>query len=115
MKKKDNKVDIEDFSHNSTTGKTEPAWSSIMSKRSRLPDAAFANRNDRKWPHHFIQKGSGEDEDGRYTEGKMLLHRKGLSSAWGVAASGARGASKAPQSVINHLKTHRRALGLDDE
>lgn len=100
------------LTHNSETAEGEPAWSEV--DKTRLPDGAFADRGNRKYPHHWVQGGGDLDDDGRYTSGDMFLHRGGLNAAWG-AAHGARSGQDALQSVISHLQAHRRALGIDEE
>jgi len=100
------------FTHNSQTADSEPAWSDV--DKTRLPDAAFANRKDRKYPHHWVKNGGDPDDNGRYTTGTMYLHRGGLNAAW-RAAHGARSGQDAPRSVVNHLQAHRRALGIGED
>ena len=100
------------LTHNSEVADSEPSWGSV--DKTRLPDAAFADREGRKYPHHWVEGGGDQDDDGRYTSGTMWLHRGGLGDAWG-AAHGARSGQDAPAEVIAHLRAHRSALGLDDE
>lgn len=81
--------------HNSETREDEPQWSEWLGRhRAQLPDTAF--------------------EDGRWTDGEMYLHRGGLNAAW-AAAMGARSGQRAAPEVIDHLRQHRRALGLEDD
>ena len=57
--------------------------------KKRLPDAAFADRTRRRFPHHWVRDGGDLDDEGLYTTGTMFLHRGGLNAAW-AAAQGAR-------------------------
>lgn len=100
------------FTHNSKVAKSEPGWGSV--DKTRLPNVAFADREERKYPHHWVEGGGDQDDNGRYTSGTMWLHRGGLGDAWG-AAHGARSGQDAPAGVITHLQAHRSALGLDDD
>lgn len=106
------------FSHNSTLMDSEPTWSEV--DRTKLPRSAHADHGDPdkkstwKYPHHYIVGGGAVDDSGVFTEGTMYLHKGGLNAAW-AAAMGARSGQTASQEVINHLKTHRKALGLDKE
>ncbi len=76
--------------HNSETREDEPQWSEWLGRhRAQLPDTAFADPDNRAFPHHWVVNGSGADEDGRWTDGEMYLHRGGLNAAW-AAAMGAR-------------------------
>lgn len=103
------------LSHNSTLADNEPDWGSWISEnRSRLPDQAFADREERGFPHHWVRDGVGEDADGRWTEGEMYLHKAGLMAAF-AAAMGARTGQKAGQDIIDHLEAHRRAIGMGEE
>jgi hypothetical protein len=101
--------------HNSKLAATEPSWGSV--DKTKLPRLAYADMGepDRKtswrFPHHWVRNGANTNDAGVYTTGDMYLHRGGLNAAW-AAAQGARSGRKAPQSVINHLQQHRRALGL---
>lgn len=103
--------------HNSKTADTEPAWSAV--DKTALPRVAFADMGepDKKstwrYPHHWVRGGTRKDEDGIWTDGDMYLHRGGLNAAW-AAAQGARSGEKAPAAVIDHLRQHRKALGLEE-
>lgn len=102
------------LTHNSETREDEPQWGDwIDQNRSRLPDNAFAD-DERGFPHHWVVSGSGEDENGRWTDGDMFLHRGGLNAAW-AAAMGARTGERASQNIVDHLRRHRRVLGLEEE
>jgi signal peptide peptidase SppA len=98
------------FTHNSVTADREPAWSTV--DKTKLPDMAFADREGRRFPHHWVRNGGAPDEKGRFTTGTLFLHREGLNAAW-AAANGARSGDKAEPAVIAHLQAHRKALGLD--
>jgi hypothetical protein len=113
-----NTIMIGAFTHNSTVADNEPDWGSV--DKTKLPRAAFADQGepDKKstwgYPHHWVKDGSGEDENGVYTTGTMYLHRGGLGAAW-AAANGARGGEKAKKSVLDHLDSHRKAIGMGEE
>lgn len=100
------------FTHDSKIADADPTWSDV--DKTRLPNAAFADREDRKYPHHWVEDGGDRDDSGHYTTGTMYLHKDGLDAAWS-AAQGARSGQKAPAPIITHLEAHRKALGLDDE
>lgn len=106
------------FSHNSTVDDNEPDWGSV--DKTKLPRVAFADEGEPdkkstwKYPHHFVKGGSNTDEDGIYTNGTLYLHRGGLAAAW-VAANGGRSGEKAPNKVLDHLDTHRAAIGMGEE
>ena len=97
------------LTHNSKTAETEPAWSEV--DKSRLPDNAFADSADRRFPHHFVQNGK-IGENGVYTSGDMFVHEGGLGAA-SSAAQGGRSGKKAEPAIFTHLNAHRCALGLD--
>ena len=102
--------------HNSKTSPNEPPWADV--DKTSLPRNAFADQGEAGkkstwgYPHHWVANGGGKDENGIYTTGDMYLHRGGLNAAW-AAANGARAGQKASQAVIDHLQSHRRALGMD--
>ena len=106
------------FTHDSRTADNEPDWASV--EKNRLPLAAYANRqtaepHDRsswKYAHHWVKDAGPADGDGTYRSGTLLLHRAGLKTAW-AAAMRARAAGNADPEAIEHLRTHRRELGLD--
>lgn len=106
------------FTHNSTTKDGEPSWGSV--DKTALPRIAHAEMGepDKKstwgYPHHWVSGGTNKNGDGVWTNGTMYLHKGGLNAAY-AASQGARSGQKATQSVINHLQTHRKALGLDKE
>lgn len=103
------------LSHNSTIADNEPDWGAWLSdNRSKLPDQAFADREERGFPHHWVRDGAGEDADGHWTEGEMFLHRGALQAAF-AAAMGARTGQRAGQEIIDHLEAHRRAIGMGEE
>ena len=97
------------FSHNSTLAKGAPAWGDV--DKSKLPTVAFADRGERKYPHHWVKNGGAPNKDGQYTTGTMFLHEGGLSAAWG-AAHGARSGKDANSGVVAHLRKHYAALGI---
>lgn len=101
------------FTHNSKLAKNEPGWGSV--DKGKLPQAAFArkgaNKSDWGFPHHWIQNGSGSDDNGCYTSGTMYLHRGGLGAAWS-AANGGRSGKPAEAAVKAHLRAHYAALGI---
>jgi len=100
------------LTHNSETADSEPTWSSV--NKTNLPDSAFADRESRRYPHHWVRNGGDPDDDGRYTTGEMFLHKGGLNAAWS-AAQGARSGEDASDAIKSHLSAHRHALGLDKE
>lgn len=108
------KQEIEDFTHNSKTAGSEASWSSVMKNRSKLPDMAFADRANRAYPHHAVVGGSGENDEGRWTSGRLVLSRSGLSAAYS-ASQGSRSGQKASSAVIAHLNTHRKAIGMGED
>ena len=99
------------LSHNSQTADDEPTWSEV--DKTSLPDSAFADREARKYPHHWVQNGADPDDAGRYTSGTMYLHEGGLNAAWS-AAQGGRSGEEASTQIKSHLQTHRTALGKQD-
>lgn len=106
------------LTHNSTLDDSEPAWGGL--DKTKLPRKAFADQGEPnevstwKYPHHWVSGGSKTDDNGRFTDGTMYLHKGGLNAAW-AAANGARSGQEASSSVISHLKSHRDALGLSDK
>jgi hypothetical protein len=88
------------MAHNSTVAKSEPKWSAV--NKTKLPDSAFADTKNRKYPHHHMVKGT------------MYLHRGGLAAAW-AAAQGARSGKQASAAIKAHLQKHRKAIGMDDK
>ena len=85
------------MAHNSTVKKGEPSWGSV--NKTKLPDSAFADSKNRKYPHHWISGGT------------MYLHRGGLGAAW-AAAQGARSGKQASSAVKAHLQKHRKAIDM---
>ena len=106
------------FTHNSKVAKGAPAWGSVA--KARLPRNAYADMGEAGkkstwgYPHHWVENGSGSDENGCYTGGTMYLHEGGLDAAW-AAAHGARSGQKASAAVIAHLQVHRKALGKTND
>lgn len=106
------------FTHNSTLADGEPSWGDV--DKTKLPRKAFADQGEPdkkstwKYPHHWVQGGGNPDDAGVFTSGTMYLHRGGLNAAW-AAANGARSGVVASQKVLDHLQTHRSALGIKDE
>ena len=104
------------FSHNSELAKSVPSWGSI--DKTKLPRAAFAEHGEAgkksSWGygHHWIQGGGNPDKNGVYTTGRMFLHKQGLGVAF-AAANGARSRQDASPSVTAHLRSHRRAIGVE--
>lgn len=104
--------------HNSKISDNEPKWSSWIEKnRKYLPSNAFAEGDEDKkstwsFPHHWVEGGEDTDGDGIWDDGEMYLHKEGLNAAW-AAANGARSGKKASPDVIEHLRRHRMALGLE--
>jgi hypothetical protein len=103
--------------HNSRTAENEPAWSSV--DKTALPRVAHADMGEPgkkstwRYPHHWIKGGTTKDEDGIWVDGEMYLHSGGLNAAW-AAANGARSGEKASREVLDHLRRHREALGLEE-
>jgi len=108
------------LTHNSKVADYEPQWSDwIKANRKHLPANAFAignpqKRSSLKYPHHWIKNGKDTDGDGIWDKGDMYLHVGGLQAAWKYAM-GARSGQKAPQEVIDHLKRHFKAIGIEKE
>lgn len=106
------------LTHDSKVADNEPSWDSV--DKTRLPRVAFADKGEpdakTTWhfPHHWAENGGGLDDSGVYTTGTLWLHREGLNAAWS-AAMGGRSGQKASQEVIDHLMTHRRALGMEND
>ena len=96
-------VDLEyqfKITHNSKLKDGEPKWSTYLTTENRkaLPDSAFADMKNRKYPHHWI------------SDGVMYLHRGGL------AAARSRAAQQSAGSIIQaHLKAHAKAVGMGTE
>ncbi len=87
------------YSHNSTLKKGEPDWSTyIKTHRKELPDSAFADTSNRKYPHHWI------------SDGKMYLHRGGLAAARSRA-----GQYDPAGGVKTHLDAHAKAIGMGEK
>ncbi|HUV95817.1 MAG TPA: hypothetical protein VMX14_13460 [Anaerolineae bacterium] len=99
------------LTHNSNVADSEPTWSEV--DKNNLPNSAFADREARRYPHHWVQNGGDPDDDGRYTTGMMYLHEGGLNAAWS-AAQGGRSGEAASNEIKSHLQTHRKALGKED-
>ena len=112
---KDGKQEIEDFTHNSKTAKSEPSWGSV--DKAKLPPVCLVtkgkDRGDLKFPHHFI-KGGEVGDDGIYKSGKCHLHLGGLRSALQYAG-GARSGKKASSAIAAHLKRHANAVGMGED
>jgi len=100
------------LTHNSQTADTEPNWSEV--DKDNLPNSAFADREERRYPHHWVQNGADPDQEGRYTSGTMYLHKGGLNAAWS-AAQGARSGEEASNAIKSHLQQHRNTLGIDQD
>ena len=106
------------FTHNSKFAPDEPPWSEI--DKTALPRVAFADQGDPnkkstwKYPHHWVKGGTKKDENGIWVDGTLYLHRGGLKAAW-AAANGARSGQKASQAVMDHLQSHRKAVGMGAE
>ena len=106
------------FKHNSKLSENEPFWGTV--DKTALPRAAFADQGEAgkkstwSYPHHWIDGGANPDKDGIWTSGTMYLHKGGLDAAWS-AANGGRSGKKASQEVIDHLGSHRKAIGADKE
>lgn len=98
------------FVHNSTLHQGEPTWSDV--DKAKLPDIAFADREGRRYPHHWVVNGGDPDAKGRYRSGTLFLHRGGLIAAWSAANGGHTG-EKADAGILAHLERHRKAIGLD--
>ena len=96
----------EELSHNSNLSESEPRWQDI--DQEKLPDLGFADAEDRRFAHHWVENPNSVDEEARYTGGLAFLHRGGLMTAW-AAANDAKGVSP---STIRHLQTHCEELGL---
>lgn len=105
MKTPEDVLDIKEYeeekamTHNSTLSDNEPAWGTV--DKTVLPDNAFADSKDRKYPHHWV---SGDTMD---------LHKQGLGVAF-AAAHGARSGQEADAAVKTHLEAHRKAIGMED-
>ncbi len=99
------------FTHNSKLADHEPKWSDV--DKTELPDIAFADETDRKYPHHWVKGGTEKDADGRWKNGTLYLSEGGLDAAW-AAAHGARSGKEASEAVKKHLEAHRKAIGKDD-
>lgn len=84
------------FDHNSDLAIPEAQWNSIVVDR--LPEEAFAA--DRGYAHHYIVNGK-RGEDGKYSGGKMLLHKGGLIEAYREAKKDGAG-----PEIIGHLENH---------
>jgi hypothetical protein len=111
-----------DLEHDDTTQAHEPAWGEV--DQEKLPRVAFADQGDAGDPstwlfaHHHVTGGTVDSSTGRYTSGTLWLNRAGLDHAWSAALglrSGAGGQPKAPQKVLDHLREHRQALGLESD
>ena len=108
------------LSHNSKVADTEPQWGDwIKANRKHLPFDAFAigdpdKKTTWKYPHHWVKNGKDTNDDGIWDKGDMYLHKGGLQAAWKMAM-GARSGETAPQEVIDHLKRHFKALGIEKE
>jgi signal peptide peptidase SppA len=86
------------YTHNSKTKEGEPEWGSYIDKnRKSLPDLAFADMKNRKYPHHWISGG------------QMYLHRGGLAAARSRAGQHDPGGG-----VKSHLDAHAKAIGMGE-
>jgi hypothetical protein len=100
------------FAHNSVTANDEPQWADV--DKTKLPREAFADTGDEgksptwKFPHHWIKDGKDPDDTGRFTYGRMYLHKGGLDAALSAAKD-------AGAEVVNHLEAHRKALATPGE
>jgi len=116
--KKEKGATIMAFTHNSKFASDEPAWSEV--DKAALPRVAFADQGDPdkkstwKYPHHWVKGGTKKDKNGVWIDGTLYLHRGGLKAAW-AAANGARSGQKASQAVMDHLQSHRKAVGMGAE
>jgi signal peptide peptidase SppA len=87
------------YSHNSKLKEGEPVWSTYISAhRKELPDSAFADTANRKYPHHWISGGV------------MYLHRGGLAAARSRA-----GQYDPGSGVTAHLNVHAKAIGMGEK
>ena len=106
------------YQHNSKVAESEPDWGEV--DKSALPREAHAEMGDPDkkstwgYPHHWISGGTERNDQGVWTNGTMYLHKGGLNAAW-AAAMGARSGEEASLDVVSHLRSHRRALGIEDE
>ncbi|RPI56455.1 MAG: hypothetical protein EHM49_00235 [Deltaproteobacteria bacterium] len=88
------------YAHTSKVAKKEPSWGSV--DKTKLPDSAFADSKNRKYPHHWISGGV------------MYLHRGGLAAARS-AAGGARSGKKASTKVSSHINKHAKDIGMGED
>lgn len=106
------------LAHNSKVAEDEPGWGSV--DKAKLPRVAYARMGDPEqksswgFPHHWVKGGGDLNDMGVYTTGDMYLSKSGLNAAWS-AAMGGRSGQRAERAVINHLQTHRTALGLKEQ
>src|ERR1039457_4203647 len=100
------------FAHNSVTTNDEPQWADV--DKTKLPREAFADMGDEgksstwKVAHHWVKNGKDPDNTGRFTEGRMYLHKAALDAAL-AAANGA------DTEAVKHLEAHRKELQTPGE
>ncbi len=111
-------ADIMAFRHNSKLADNEPKWGDVDKKE--LPRIAFADEGVENevstwgYPHHWVRGGKEKDDNGRFKDGTLYLHKGGLNAAW-AAANGARSGKDASEAVKKHLEAHRKAIGEDSD
>lgn len=92
-----------DIKHNSRMAKNAPSEESVSAMI--LPDVAYPrDYKDGKvfkdYPHHFIAPSTGS----------LYLHKEMVTKAFAKAVE-----AQAPESVLNHLRTHLQIIGLEDQ
>ncbi|MCX7805708.1 MAG: phage major capsid protein, partial [Planctomycetota bacterium] len=101
------------LSHTSRTADSEPP----CVDKTKLPRIAFADRGEAgkpstwRYPHHWVEGGGDPD----YTTGTLWLHEGGLRAAWAAAMGARSGEEEKDEAVIEHLRAHREALGMEEE
>lgn len=109
------------FRHSFTNFKdSEPAWGTV--KKTTLPRIAYAVKGEPdkvstwKLPHHYVKNGSGNDDNKRFTDGDLIVHKRGVSAAV-AAMNGAR--TGRPMNIKAseraHLMRHREAIIRQDK
>lgn len=93
--------------HTSEVNPDEPPFEDV--DQDKLPDHAFADPDERKYAHHYVEDGGDEDEDGRYTSGKMYLHSEGLDIAHAQAGE------DGDEEALAHLEEHQDDVEAEDE